>query len=207
MSEVKTGFRSQVWGCITSPRKTLESVGEDNLGRGIVLVLIMVVLSASAGYYYGSKIQLVMPGSRMAITALFALGGGIGVITGWLIPTVILHILATLLAGGGGLKRILALTGFASIPHILRHILRLIDAYTITGEQLTRIITAVGTKGSLLSHFISQGTALMNVFSLWSIALVTLSVTVNYNTTKMRAALLTVMTYLALIIIRSYLPV
>lgn len=203
MSEEKKGFIRQVRGCITSPRKTLESVSDDSLGRGIILVLIMVVLSGMAGYYYGSKIQLVIPGGRMVITTLFALGGGIGVVIGWLIPTVILHIVATLLRGNGGFKRILALTGFTSIPHIFRHGIRLIDAYTISSKQLIGSMPARVAGGDFITKFISQGSRVLNVFSLWSIALIIIAVTINYNMSKWKAFLSTIIAFLMLILIRS----
>ena len=226
MSEERRGFLSQVWGCVASPRKALESIRGEDIWKGVVLVLILTAVSALAGYNYASKLPVKIPEGfgpheqfgpprqfadpeavRRNIMTFSAMGDGLRAISGWLIPAVLLHLFASLLAGKGSLRRTLALTGFASIPLIFQQILRLIDAYTISKEAFLSIIAAPTLGPTLTLRLIDEASSVFTAFGLWTFALTVVAISINYKASTARAAAAASSSYLAFILIRLFLPI
>jgi len=181
MSEEKKSFASQLWGCLVHPMNAFESIEEADLRRGVAIILVIAFLSALAGYNYGSKMSFRIFDRQIVVANIFAISNGLGVVIGWLFPTVLLHLFSSLSTDGGGLRRILALTCFASLPLVFRHGLRLVDSYTISVEYVLNIASMGVTNGNLVNRLLNQGLRFLNVFSLWSLALAAISVMVNYN--------------------------
>ena len=226
MSETKIGIRDQVWSCIRSPQKGFESVKAEDLWKGAVLILIVVVLSAYAGFNYASKTPLQLffssilstpgPIPRQAIDAeafrknfiIFStIGNGLKVITGWLVTAVLLHIFANLLAGKGSLKRLLAQMGFASIPLVIQQVLRLIDALTISKETVLGIMASRSFGRTLALRFMNGMLTTFTVFGIWATILTIIAVSINYESSNRRAATATILAYLVLIVVRLFLPI
>ena len=226
MSEEKRGFLSQIRGCVTSPRKAFGSIRGEDLWKGVVFVLILTAVSAWAGYNYASKLpvtitegfgpheqfgppsQFVDPQTfRRNIMTFYALRNGLRAFAGWLIPSVLLHLFASLLAGKGSLRRTLALTGFASIPLIFQQILRLIDAYTISKETFLSIIAAPTLGRTLTLRLIGEASSVFTVFGLWAFALTVVAISINYKASTTKAAAAASSSYLAFILLRLFLPI
>lgn len=223
MSEEKIGFLRQVWGCVASPRKAFESIQGEDLWRGMLLIIIMTLVSAWAGFMYTSKLPFNLPEEsewpgghspyidteafRRNIMTFSALNSGLRVVAGWLISSVLLHLFASLLVGKGSLKRMLALTGFASIPLIIQQLLRLIDAYTISREEITGLIAARFLGRTFVFQFMSNVLGVFTVFGIWSFALTVVAVSVKYKSSVKRSSASAVVAYLVFILLRIFLPI
>lgn len=217
MSEGKRGFLSQAWGCIASPRKALESIQAGDLWKGAILILIMASASAWAGFIYASKRPIELPSFtgfgqaidleafRRNVMTIFALRDGLGVVFGWLISSLLLHLFASLL-GKGSLRRMLALTGFASIPLGFQQILRLLDAYTISKEAILSINAGQALSLTLAARLGGEALATFTVFGLWAFALTIVAASINYNAATKKAAVTVISAYLLLILLRLFLP-
>ena len=225
-TEKKTEFPKQIWTCLKSPRKGFESIREEDLWKGAVLILLVASFSALAGFNYASKSPLQLPvgltpgnrqvfprqafdteAFRKSFVILSTVGNGLKVITGWLITAVILHIFARFLAGKGSLKRLMALTGFASIPLVLQQILRLIDSLTISRDTLININVARALGRTLAMRLLTGVLTIFTVFGIWVFALTILAVSFNYESSRRRAATVTLLAYLVFVVMRVFLPI
>ena len=196
---------SKVRGCVTSPRETFTTILEEDLRKGILLVLITALLAAVAGFAYGQKITALGPVVLTLTPAALALGGGLGLLVGWIVPSAAIHALASMQTGGGNLRRFLALTGFATTPHILRHIIRIMDAATVDNGLLLEAIASKANPSGFVVKLFSHNTDVLNVFGLWEMALIVIAVTVNYKMETRRAAFTTIIVYLAYLLLRTML--
>jgi hypothetical protein len=223
MSETNTRFPNQIWACLRSPGRGFESIGEKDLKKGVVVILLVAALSAYAGYNYTSKTPFQssasisiqsMPTQTINTDALrtnfiifTTLGNFITVFTGWLLIGVILHIIARLMTGEGGLKRLLAQMGFASPPLILQQLLRLIDAYTISPETLLDVSASLTLGGSLVMRFMSRAMTTFTLFGIWTLILTIMAVSVNYQSPRTKSAIATIVAHLVVIVVRLFLPI
>lgn len=207
MNETRKRFIDQVWMSIRSPRNCFKTVREEDLRKGLALVIIVAILSVLAALTYASKIPInTMPGIR-GLGALYALKNGLNVITGWLLTSIIIHLLARILVGKGGFMRILAQTGFASTPLIIQQTVRILDAYIISENELSRLLGVRSLGQSLPLNFMSQLLALFTVFGFWTFMLTTIAVSNNYESSKTRSIALTSFSYLILAFMRIFLPI
>lgn len=219
MSEERRGFLSQIRGCITSPRKTFETIRGGDVWKGVLLILILTTISAWTGYNYSSKLPVTIPEGftfpsyvldpevfRKNIMTLYTLRDGLRVISGWLIPSVLLHLFASFTVGKGSFRRTMALTGFASIPLIFQQLLRLVDAYTISSETFLSVSVARTLGQTFILRLMEEALSVFTIFGLWALALTVVAVTINYNTTTKRAAFTVARAYLVLILIRTNFP-
>jgi len=231
MSEEKRGFINQIWGCMASPRQMFKSIEGEDLRKAMALILILAAVSALAGYGYASELPVTMPerfgpsgrsGSptrfgpprqsidlqafRRSILVFRALRDGLSAVAGWLVLSVVLHLSASMLAGKGSLRRMLALTGFASIPLILQQLLRVIDAYTISGQALLSVAAAKTSGQPLISRLLNEAFAVFTVFGLWTFALTIVAVSVNYRVSIKRATFASAFAYLVFILLRLFSP-
>ncbi len=107
--------------------------------------------------------------------------------------------------GGGKLRRFLALTGFSTIPQILRQIIRIMDAATVDNALLLEAIASKANPSGFVVKLISHNTDVLNVFGLWELALIVIAVTVNYKMETRKAAFTTIIVYLAYLLLRTML--
>jgi len=225
MSDEEKSFISQVLGSIASPKRAFDSVQSGDLWKGVALIIILAAVSALAGYTYASKMSITIlgrlsqptgfgpPGAdidpqtlKRNMMTFYALRDGLRAFTGWLLSAALIHILATVLAGSGNFKRMLALLGFAHIPLIPQQALRVIDAYTIPAEVLARVISnrllgqSLGLR--LLTNFLAEFT----VFGVWSFALAFVAASANYQATYKKAAAAVMSAYILMILLQLFLP-
>jgi len=226
MSETKTKFLNQVLDCLRAPRRGFESIKGEDLKKGVVIILLIAAISAYAGYNYTSKTPFQLPflsdprasqqmpmqavnsdALRTNLIIFSTLGNFITVFTGWLLTGVVLHVLARLLTGEGGLKRLLAQMGFASTPLVLQQLLRLIDAYMISPETLMDVRSSLALGGSLAMRFMSRAMTTFTIFGIWTLILTIMAVSVNYQGSKRKSAIATILTYVVVIVVRLFLPI
>jgi len=232
MSEKKRGFLGKIIGMATSPRNVFSGIEEIDLKGGIAVVLIIAILSGWAGMTYFSKTELQLPdmgsgsgGSpmfspgaqdlggldpealRSRLAPFIAIGGVLGAVTRWLIPSILVLLAANIWVGKGNSKRMLAMTGFASAPRIIQQLLRVVDAYTINAADIASLTATQAAASGLLGKLVNQAFTIFNLFGVLTIVLTAVAVSVNYEATPRRAALVTVLAYVVYMILRVYLPI
>lgn len=214
MSSEKS-FARKLVGVFTHPRSTFEAITEKDLTRGFALVLLVAIVGALASAQYISKMDLsslprigLLPGAD-ASSLRGSLGIAIGVITGirtvtgWLIPALIIYVIAKLSTGEGGLKRLFAQTGFASTPLLIQHVLRLIDAYAMQGSLRNDLFQTETLIMGLSQRIINQALNSLNLFSLVAISLTIVAASVTFRSSKKKMAMITVVSYVIFITLRS----
>jgi len=233
MSDEKTGFFGKILGMATSPRSIFTGIQELDLRGGILVILIIGVLSGWAGMTYFSKTELQIPdmgpgshggnpmfspgpqGSngfdpvalRSRLAPFIAIGGVLGSVTRWLVPSILVLFVANIWVGKGSSKRMLAMTGFASAPRIIQQLLRVIDAYTISAADITALTATRVAASGLFGRFANQAFVVFNLFGVLTIILTAVAVSVNYESAPQKAALVTVLAYLVYTFLRVYLPI
>ena len=233
MSEKKSGFLGKIMGLATSPRGVFSGIEEIDLKRGIAVVLIIAVFSGWAGMIYFTKTELQFPGMgsspgggspmfspgvqdssgldpgalRSRLAPFIAIGGVLGAVIRWLIPSILVLLAANIWVGKGSSKRMLAMTGFASAPRIIQQLLRVVDAYTISAVDIASLTATRAASSGLLGKLVNQAFTVFNLFGVLTIILTAVAVSVNYEATPRKAAYVTVLAYVVYMILRVYLPV
>ena len=144
---------------------------------------------------------------RSTVMPFIAIGGMIGAFTSWLVPSVLLLIAAKILIGDGSARRMLAMTAFASLPQVVRQLLRIVDAYTISSVDLTALRAPLFPSSSLVMSALNQGVMVLNVFGLLTMALTVCAVSANYRSPNRRSLMVMALAYLAYILLKTFLPI
>jgi hypothetical protein len=233
MSDNKSGFIGKIMGLATSPRDIFTDIEELDLRGGITIILIIGVLAGWAGMTYFSKTELQIPdmgpgsgggspmfgpgpqGSsgfdpaalRSRLAPFIAIGGMLGSVTRWLVPSILVLFVANLRLGQGSSRRILAMTGFASAPRIIQQLLRVIDSYTISAADLASLTVTRATSSGLIGRLVNQAFTVFNLFGIITIILTAVAVSVNYDAAPRKAAIVTVLAYVVYMVLRVYLPI
>jgi hypothetical protein len=214
MSSEKS-FTWKLVGVFTHPRSTFEAITEKDLTRGFTVVLLVAIVGAVASAQYISKMDLsslprigLLPGAdasslRGSLGIVTGVITGIRTVTGWLIPALIIYAIAKLSTGEGVFKRLLAQTGFASAPLLIQHVLRLIDAYAMQGTMRNDLFQTGALITDLPQRIINQALNSLNLFSLVTISLTIIAASVTFRTSKKKMALITVVSYIVFIVLRS----
>ena len=123
----------------------------------------------------------------------------VGLWLGWLILSGLLHLGSTLLGGRGSMQSALNITGWASLPFLIRDILRivfmLIVGHSITSPGLS------GFAGS--AAFVTQMLARVDIFFIWSIVLLVIGFGVGDSLPKLKAITNVVIVTLLLLLLQS----
>jgi len=193
--------------CLIKPLDTLSKVDERDLWIGLVVVLVIAFLASTARYNYAMKLPIEIPeflqrpGSRVNpeafkrnIAYFQAFGEGAATILNWLLTSILIHLYTRALGGRGSLKGLMAKAGFASTPLLIQQLLRLIDSYTITRENLLELIAS-------LQSWTPRTFTHINLFQLWILILLVIAASTNYEASKRRAAASTLLAYLTLLLI------
>jgi hypothetical protein len=232
MSDKKNGFLGKILGLATSPREIFSGIDELDLRGGIAVILVIGILSGWAGMTYFSKTELQLPdmgsgsgGSpmfnpgtqdsagldlgalRSRLAPFVAISGVLGSVTRWLVPSLLVLFAANIWVGKGSSKRLLAMTGFASAPRIIQQLLRIIDAYTIRAADIASLTATRAAASGLLGKLVNQAFTVFNLFGVLTIILTAVAVSVNYEATPRKAAYVTLLAYLAYMVLRVYLPI
>ncbi len=195
----KPGFLGQVMGVLYKPREIFSTVDEDDLMKGLIVVLFMIVLGSYSTMVYMGKIPLTVIAPQLEGQDLGAMGGSMGLISGisagvsmligWAISTLILHGLGKFSGGDGSLKRFFAINGFAAVPSLLNQVLRVVDASIMDSASLVGYFMGYREISSKLMKTIIG----VNILNLWVIAglvLLVLGLEENYQVGRGRAVLI-----------------
>jgi hypothetical protein len=138
---------------------------------------------------------------------MVAVVNALAAFTRWLTPSILLVIIAKILAGEGGAKRLLAMTAFASLPLLLQQVLRVIDSMFITSAEL-KLLAATGLSGTgLVDRFLMQGLRVLNLFGIATLALTILAIRENYGTSTGKASQVALIAYAGYILVRTFIPI
>ena len=235
MSEERWSFREKAFAVLRSPGTGFAMIDEDDLRKGILIVLIIGLLSSWAGVVYLSKTefdisrltqsgpprmgggrffgsdsdsQAVDPDAlRSTVMPFIAIGGLVGAFTRWLVPGVLVLIVSKILIGDGSTKRMLTMTAFASLPLLGQQLLRVADAYTISSVDLSALRTPLFPSTILVYRVLNQGLRVFNVFGLLTLALTVYAVSANYEAPNRRALTVCLLAYLAYVLVMAFLPI
>jgi len=228
LSEGGRGFAGKVMGVIASPREAFKDIEEGDLRKGVAIVLLVAILSAWAGMAYASKMEfnfagvrqggMFRPGAhdspvidaeaiRSRLAPFVALGNGLVAVTRWLVPSVLVLLSAKVLVGQGSSRRILAMTGFASVPRLAQQAIRVVDAYTITAPELAAYMASQGAATGLPGRILNQAMNVIDIFGLATIVLTVFAVSVNYEADTRKSAVVTVAAYLIYVLLRAFIPI
>jgi hypothetical protein len=231
MSNGGVGFTAKLVGVFTSPRKAFESVVEGDLRKGAALVLLVAVLSAWAGIVYASKMDLSLMGLGSGSAGRFfgpgfqgatgigqetirsgliystAIRNGLQAFSRWLVPSLLILLVAKIYMGEGSARRMLAMTGFAQSPLLAQQLLRMMDAYTIASPQLTSVIASRALGSGLAWTILNQALDVFTVFGIATVVLTAFAVSVNYGAAAKRAAIVAISSYLIYILLRTFVPI
>jgi len=199
MSSEKTGFLGQFTGVLYKPRAIFSIMDEDDLVKGLVVMLIMVVLAAYSSMVYMSKIPLsvltpmlegVDVGQFEGTMGIMAgVGAGVTILLGWVAGTLLMHGLSRLSGGDGSMKAFFAMHGFASVPSLLNQLVRVVDASIMDSNSLAGYFLAYRDVGSKVLKALI-GTNLVNVWGLATVALLVIAVEENYGLSRTRAVMI-----------------
>jgi hypothetical protein len=129
-----------------------------------------------------------------------AVGASVSILLGWVLSTVIMHGLANLAGGRGSMKRLFAMHGFATMPHVVNYALRTVDAYVSSSQTLVAYFTARRAVDVKLVRAV-LGTNMLTVFGVAGLIYLTYALSVNYQLRRDRAtavAIVPLLLYVAL---------
>lgn len=201
-------FTEKLIGVITVPSETFKHITEKDLKKGLLIIFIIVLLSGFAGFTYFSKMSMGSQISDMQsqIAPFIAVANAITYITRWLVPSIIIAVMAKLMIGEGKIKRLLVMTSYASMPLLILQILRVIDSQIISSAEVGQVIASRFTGEGFVVRFLNQGLNVLNVFGLLTLILTVYAVRENYETSTSKATQVTIISYLVYVIIRTFLP-
>ncbi len=194
----KPGFLGQVMGVLYRPREIFSTVDEDDLMKGLVVVLLMIVLGSYSTMVYMGKIPLTVIAPQLEGQDIGAMGGSMGLFAGigagvsmlvvWAVSTLILHGLGKVSGGDGSMKRFFAINGFVAVPSLLNQVLRVVDASIMDSASLVGYFVAYQEISSKLVKAII-GVNILNIWAIAGIALLVIGLEENYKLDRGRAIL------------------
>ena len=226
MSEMeyeKRSFIGQVVSCPIAPGRTFRSILErPSLLRATMIILVIAIVAAWASYNYAgklfifSKFEQALRAPRapptigvptgQAFTILSATVEFVGVFMAWVIGAALLHAFSKALRGDGSYKNILTLVGYASVPLLIQHSLRLIDSVIASPEALL-IVREMRLPGySPLSMIVNAALDAFTIFRLWVMILFAFAVRENYKLSMGKSVAVAVATYIGMIFLSAFLP-
>jgi hypothetical protein len=206
-NDEKKGFIQQFSGVLLRPREGFNQVDRSDLVKGVLIVLVTVTLAAVSAMKYMSKIPLdvLLPqiGSAgvdvSSISGTMGLFSGIGlafaILIGFVLSTMIMHGVSVLIGGSGTLGAFFAMHGFATIPHLINYLIRLVDAYTIQPDVLVGYYVENREVGNKLFRSL-MASGLTNVFGLAVLVYLTYAVMANYKLSSGKAFAVAFIPYL-----------
>ena len=196
MSKEKPRFFGQLTGVLYKPRIIFSSIEDNDIIKGLGIMIVMVILAGYSNIVYMEKIPLEVLSPLLGEVETSQFEGVMGIMTGirssisiiigWITSTILMHGMGLLSKGNGSMRRLFAMHGFASVPSILNQLLRVVDASIIDSATLTSyflIYQEISSKAlkALL------GTNLVNIWGLSTIALLVIAVEENYGVNRLRA--------------------
>ena len=166
-------------GRLAPVKRWLDGVTEKHLMRGVGIVFVAGLLASATAYSKSSTLQVPLAGATGMVQSIAAISAVILTLLGWMLSSIIYHISASILGGKGNLNRMLALSGYASIPFLAQQLLGFIY-YVVLGQHALTTASN-GLLATLIDHF--------TVFNLIGLVLVGVAVMVNYGLSGRKATI------------------
>ena len=137
---------------------------------------------------------------------LFAgIGVAVSILVGFAASTLLMHGVATLVGGGGNMKRFFAMHGFAATPHVINYLVRLADSFISSPSQLAGYFVANrDIQNSVLKAFI--GTNLFTVFGLAALIYIMYALAENYQIGRRKAFIIALIPYVLYVAVNLFSP-
>jgi hypothetical protein len=209
----KSDFTREIVGCFISPRVSFMSILEKpNLTKATALILVIAIVAAWASYNYTSKLPSLeglfprqgIPGNLEQLRSTLAIASAIAALIGifgtWLISSALVHGFSRAFRGKGTFRNMLTLAGYASIPLLVQHLLRLVDSFIVSQDaiQLETYFQMPLIAEAALSIF--------TVFGIWSMGLLIVAVRENYTISTIKSTATTMLSFIILVFILAFLP-
>ena len=216
MSEERISFMEILVGVVKRPFDTFNSIRSGDMWRGLSVLTFVAILASLAGYIYAAKLPINMQemGAALngqtqidleALRGARAMGNFVGVYTRWIIPSILIILAANLTLDEGSGRRMCVMTCFASIPQVVQHALRILDAVTADSVAVATVI-ASRASSTLVMMILNQAITVLNLFGLLTFVLTVYAVSANYGTNTRKAFYTTSLAYAVYIFVKVYLP-
>lgn len=129
------------------------------------------------------------------------IGSLLGLWLGWLVLGGLLHLGSTLFGGRGSMRSALTITGWASLPFLVRDVLRIIFML-IAGRSIQNAGLS-GFAGS--SAFITELLARFDVFLIWSVVLLGIGFSIADNFPRSKAFINVAIVSILLLLVKAWL--
>jgi hypothetical protein len=221
----------QVLEFLTSPRTFFSSkLEKPSLLKAAALILVIAIIAAWASYNYMGKLPLTQMAERLdsnefptmgppsglvnseqlrqASMIVSAITGLTNIFGGWLISSILLHSFSKAQGGKGAFRSMLTLTGYASIPLLIQHSLRLVDSFSVSQEEVRQLVGRLQISADpFLNATANAAIDILSVFRIWSIVLLVVAVSVNYKTSTCKSTVTAIITYALMIFLSAFLPI
>lgn len=218
-------FIRQVTEPLTSPRSSFRSILEKpNLSKAATLILLIAIIAAWASYNYTGKLPLNTapeqettfppgPGAivspeqfRQASMIVSTITEFAGVFGGWLITSALVHGFAKIQKGKSNFRKMLTLAGYASIPLLIQHLLRLLDSFIVTEQEMLQLTARIqGSTQSFLDGVANKAIETFTIFQLWTMALLVIAIHENYKISTLRSIVVAGLSYTLIIFLKVFL--
>ena len=125
----------------------------------------------------------------------------IGILGAWLIGSALIHGFSRALRGKGTFRSMLTLAGYASLPLLIQHVLRLADSFVISQEALQ---LAANLQMSVIAE---AAVGIFTIFGIWSMILLIIAARENYKISTAKSTAATLLSFIVLIFISAFLPI
>ena len=209
----KSSFIRDIIGCLASPQSSFKLILEKpSLMKATALILTIAIIAAWASLNYTSKLPSLegrVPGQgipvdpeqlRPALTIMSAVTALTGILGTWLASSALVHGFSRALRGNGTFKSMLTLAGYASIPLLIQHVLRLVDSFMIS-QQALQLATDLQ-----ISVIAEAAVGIFTIFGIWSMILLIIAARENYKISTAKSTAATILSFIVLIFISAFLP-
>ena len=209
----KSSFIRDIIGCLTSPQSSFKSILEKpSLMKATALILTIAIIAAWASLNYTSKLpslEGLIPGQgipvnpeqlRPALIIMSAVTALTGIFGTWLASSALVHGFSRALRGKGTFRNMLTLAGYASIPLLIQHVLRLADSFMISQEALQ---LAANLQMSVIAE---AAVGIFTIFGIWSMILFIIAARENYKISTVKSTAAIILSFIVLIFISAFLP-
>lgn len=213
----RLSFIRQVIGCLKSPRSSFKSILEKpSLRMAAALIFVIAIIAAWASYNYMEKLPLTFPVEaglvnpeqiRQALMIISVIVSLIGIFVGWFISSALLHAFSRSQGGKGTFRNMLTLVGYASTPLLIQNLLRLIDSFTVSQEELLGLIGTIQVSSQpFLNAIANIAIDTFTIFRLWSMALIVIALRENYKISTSKSIATVIVTYIIMMPLLIILP-
>jgi hypothetical protein len=206
---------SLFWKILRNPEEGFTKVNEEDLMKGILVQVAIIVFAVLSTRNYMSKIPIevlipqlvgVDPSTVPAnISLLLGIRVGVSILLGWILSTLLMHGLSYLLGGKGSIRRFFAIHGVASFPYLINYLIRVIDSYSISNSAVLNYFLLNKNIDSRFFKAILDMN-LLNVFGLYTLILVMYGIKENYEISKEKTLFVAILPWLLYLALNLFMP-